>query len=407
MNTAEITIRHNEHITRQPAWQHRLVSRAFAGIKYGHLNIRLNDGTSINVCGQEQGPAANITFHAPASTLLRVWWRGDIGFAESYMAGQWETSDLSQLMYLLSKNLEALEQLDKRSRVQKWLSTLKHWLNSNTLRGSRRNISAHYDLGNDFYSRWLDDSMTYSSALFANTSNLEVAQMHKYDAILDRLDAKPGDHILEIGCGWGAFAEHAARRGFLVTGITLSREQLAYARKRIHTSGLDDRVYLQLMDYRKLEHQFDHIVSIEMIEAVGQQYWQTYFDKLKTCLKPGGNIVIQSITIDESDFDQYSKNPGGFIQQYIFPGGMLPTREHLKTMASNAGLKILDTMNFGQDYATTLAAWHEKFNRQESWLEENGYDQKFRRMWQYYLSFCEGGFRDERIDVVHVHYQHA
>lgn len=406
MTTAEITI--NGSVLDKPpgSWQHRLVSRVFRNIEFGQLNVRLNDDSCVQLSAPNPGPTADITFHTLAQVLFALWWKGDIGFAESYMSGRWDTSDLSQLMYFLSLNLDALEEHDQRSLLQKWLTSLDHWLNSNTPSGSKRNIAAHYDLGNEFYSRWLDRSMTYSSALFQDTYDLEEAQHRKYQRILDRLDTRPGDHILEVGCGWGGFAEFAARRGCLVTGITLSRQQLDYARKRMNTAGLDHRVLLEIMDYRAIDKQYDHIVSIEMVEAVGQKYWNRYFDMLKQSLKPGGNIVIQSITIEEELFEGYKNNPGGFIQRYIFPGGMLPTSRHLGQHAEKAGLKLLDTHEFGEDYATTLSAWHEYFNREEAWLEENGYDDYFRRMWRYYLAFCEAGFRDHRIDVVQMHFGH-
>jgi cyclopropane-fatty-acyl-phospholipid synthase len=406
MTTAEITV--NGSVVDKPprSWQHRIVTRVFHNIEFGQLKIRLNDGSCLQINAPSPGPTADITFHALTPVLFALWWKGDIGFAESYMSGRWDTSDLARLMYFLSLNLDALEEHDQRSLLQKWLTSLDHWLNSNTPSGSKRNIAAHYDLGNEFYSRWLDKSMTYSSALFEDTHDLEEAQHRKYQRILDRLDAKPGDHILEIGCGWGGFAEFAARSGYLVTGITLSRQQLDHARKRINTAGLDHRVFLEIMDYRAIDKQYDHIVSIEMIEAVGQKYWNRYFDMLKQSLKPGGNIVIQSITIKDELFDDYKNNPGGFIQRYIFPGGMLPTSGHLDQQARKAGLKLVDSHAFGEDYATTLAVWHECFNREEVWLEENGYDDYFRRMWRYYLTFCEAGFRDHRIDVVQMHFRH-
>ena len=406
MSTAEITISINQSPFASPGWQHKLVSRVFSRITYGHLTVYLNDGSSIEINGVENGPSADISFRALASTLFKLWWKGDLGFAESYMDRHWDSSDLAQLLYFLSYNLQQLSDLDRRSRLQQWLTASMHRLNANTLKGSKRNIASHYDLGNDFYSRWLDSSMTYSSALFDTSYDMESAQQRKYQRLFDLLDAKPGQHILEIGCGWGGFAEHAARRGCSVTGITLSQQQLEYAKNRIHNAGLDDFVSLELRDYRHLTDQYDHIVSIEMIEAVGQAYWPTYFQTLKQHLRPGGNIALQSITIDESQFDEYVTNPGGFIQRYIFPGGMLPTSTHLHELATEHGLEVMENFAFGEDYATTLAVWHECFNRQEDWLQQNGYDEYFRRMWRYYLAFCEAGFRDGKIDVVHLHLRH-
>jgi cyclopropane-fatty-acyl-phospholipid synthase len=407
MSSGEITNTINQTFHTTRGWQHRLISRRFANITYGQLTIHFKDGTSVRINGSQNGPCADITFHSLTSTLLKIWWKGDLGFAESYLKGQWDSSNLTQLMYFLSRNINSLGALDSRSRLQQWLAGTIHYLNSNTMRGSKRNIAAHYDLGNDFYMRWLDKSMTYSSALFDTSSDIDKAQLRKYERIFELIKPEPGDHILEIGCGWGGFAEYAASRGCLVTGITLSEKQLEFARQRIYTAGLDDRVFLQICDYRELDMQYDHIVSIEMIEAVGQTYWQTYFETLMRSLKPNGNIVIQSITIDEGLFHHYADNPGGFIQRYIFPGGMLPTIEHLERLSQNAGLKTIDRHTFGQDYATTLSIWHERFHQQEEWLEQNGYDNYFRRMWRYYLSFCEAGFRDECIDVAQLHLRHA
>lgn len=406
MSTAEITISIKQPLLTSPDWRHKLISRVFASVKYGNLVVRLDNKTEVLISGSEVGPAADISFHNLSRSLFGIWLKGDIGFAESYMAGQWDSTDLAQLMYFLSINLEALSKLDERSWLNNFMASVAHKLNNNSLSGSKKNIAAHYDLGNNFYSRWLDKSMTYSSAIFDQSYELEKAQYRKYERIFEQLDAAPGDHILEIGCGWGGFAEYAAKHGCYVTGITLSREQLSYAQNRINSAGLADRVQLEIRDYRHLEKQYDHIVSIEMIEAVGKEYWEGYFQTLKKCLKPGGDICIQSITIDESMYDDYEKNPGGFIQRYIFPGGMLPTKTHLKNLGLQQQLETIDTLAFGEDYATTLAAWHECFNREENWLEEHGYDERFRRMWRYYLAFCEGGFRDGRIDVVQWHYRH-
>jgi len=288
-------------------------------------------------------------------------------------------------------------------------SRVQHWLNRNSRRGSRRNIAAHYDLGNDFYRQWLDGTMTYSAALFADANeSLELAQQRKYSRMLSMLDARPGQRILEIGCGWGGFAEYAARQGYRVTGLTLSREQLAYAQRRIDHAGLSELVDFRLCDYRDFDEIVDHIVSIEMFEAVGQDYWRTYFDTLSQRLVPGGRAALQVITIDESQFDQYSANPGGFIQSYIFPGGMLPTKTHLTELGQNAGLSMHDDMYpFGVDYADTLSRWFDAFASRTEWLETRGYDERFRRMWRYYLAFCEAGFRSGDIDVVQVAFQKA
>ena len=280
----------------------------------------------------------------------------------------------------------------------------RHWLNRNSRRGSRRNIAAHYDLGNAFYAQWLDPTMSYSAAVFdpamGSSETLADAQQRKYARIFELIDPAPGETVLEIGCGWGGFAEYAARRGVRVIGLTLSSEQLAYAEARMQRNGLADRVDLRLCDYRDFAGQVDHIVSIEMFEAVGQEYWAGYFETLSRCLRPGGRVALQVITIDEAYFSAYAANPGGFIQTYIFPGGMLPTQAHLRRLGEQAGLCAGAQQGFGIDYADTLAHWHRAFDAKADWLSEHGYDEGFQRMWRYYLAFCEAGFRARLIDVV-------
>jgi cyclopropane-fatty-acyl-phospholipid synthase len=272
----------------------------------------------------------------------------------------------------------------------------------NSLRGSRRNIAFHYDLGNDFYRLWLDPSMTYSAALFDRPDeSLEAAQERKYERMLAQLDASPGQHILEIGCGWGGFACHAASRGYRVTGLTLSREQLEYARKRVAQQGLSDRVELRLQDYRKLNERFDHIVSIEMFEAVGEAYWDTYFDTLRRSLKPGGRASLQVITIDEGRFESYRRR-ADFIQKYIFPGGMLPSVEAFTRHACANGLKLERLDMFGLDYARTLRRWDARVAARSGEIMAQGFDQRFINMWRYYLAYCEAGFRSDRIDLMQV-----
>lgn len=277
---------------------------------------------------------------------------------------------------------------------------LRHGLNRNSRRGSRANIAFHYDLGNDFYRLWLDRSMTYSSAIFADPQEaLAQAQVRKYRRLLDSLEAKPGDHILEIGCGWGGFAELAAREGYRITGLTLSREQLDFARQRIEAAGLSDRVELRLQDYRDLRGQFDHVVSIEMFEAVGEAYWSTYFDTVYRVLRPGGRAALQVITIDERVFDSYRRN-ADFIQLYIFPGGMLPSVSRFNRAAEQAGLRPGEQAFFGRDYAETLRRWHRQVVAHAEVLPALGYDERFLRTWRYYLSYCEAGFATGRTDLM-------
>lgn len=383
----------------QLPWQARRLVRHLAKVRRGSLVVDLH-GRRFTLGGQEAGPAAAIRVHRPGALLRRLFWRGDLGFGEAFVAGDWESADPATLLELMAINLDAFAGSGERHLMTRVLSALQHWRNRNSRSGSRRNIAAHYDLGNDFYREWLDPGMTYSSAVFDGGGTLEQAQQRKYERMLALVAPSPGQHILEIGCGWGGFAEYAARRGYRVTGLTLSREQLAYARQRIAHAGLADRVELRLCDYRDFDEQVDHVVSIEMFEAVGRAYWETYFASLARCLRPGGRVALQVITIDAAQFDDYAANPGGFIQTYIFPGGMLPTEDHLARLGRDSGLEATVTHRYGADYAATLAHWHDTFNACTGWLEAHGYDARFRRMWRYYLAFCEAGFRAGHIDVV-------
>jgi cyclopropane-fatty-acyl-phospholipid synthase len=385
---------------RRLPWHQRRLLEQLARLRRGSLEVCLGDNQPIRLQGAEPGPAAAIRIRRPAALLRRVAWRGDLGFGEAYVAGDWDSEDPARLLELLARNMDALSSSDARSWLVQALVGLRHRLRRNSRRGSRRNIAAHYDLGNEFYAQWLDASMTYSAALFQGDEALEAAQARKYARMLELVDPAPGAHILEIGCGWGGFAEFAARRGFRVTGLTLSAEQLEYARARIARAGLGERVELRLQDYRDFAGEVDHVVSIEMFEAVGRDYWDGYFATLARCLRPGGRAALQVITIDEAQFEHYAANPGGFIQTYVFPGGMLPTRTHLERLATVAGLVPGPQHAFGIDYAETLAHWHRAFLGATDWLEANGYDERFRRLWRYYLAFCEAGFRAGDIDVV-------
>lgn len=381
-------------------WSQQILLKHLARLKFGGLQVRFDDGGECLLEGEQPGPRAQIAVHRPAALVRALVLGGDLGFAEAYMRGDWSSRDLGSLLYLLSVNLEAFAATERRSLPVRLFSRVRHALRRNSRSGSRRNIAAHYDLGNDFYARWLDRSMSYSSAVYDRSFDLEQAQLRKYQLILDSLDAEPGAQILEIGCGWGGFAEYAARRGMFVTGVTLSQEQYDYAARRIEQAGLRGQVDLRLADYRTLQGEYDHVVSIEMFEAVGQAYWSSYFEVVNRCLRPGGRVALQVITIREDLFESYRRDAGGFIQRYIFPGGMLPTEKHLRDLSWAVGLETLALERYGEHYADTLADWADAFNAQTGWLEDNGYDQRFRRMWRYYLAFCEAGFRDGRIDLV-------
>jgi len=330
----------------------------------------------------------------------RVVANGDIGFAEAWMAGEWETDDLSSLLVLLANNIERFRQVFEGSIVGKSINWIRHLARDNSKRGARRNILAHYDLGNRFYETWLDRTMTYSSARFDQTRDLETAQLAKYRALARHLDLKAGDHVLEIGCGWGGFAEVAAAEfGARVTGITISDEQLSYARARMERAGLSGQVDIRRQDYRDVRGQFDKVASIEMFEAVGEKYWPVYFGKIAEVLKPGGRAALQIITIKDDLFDRYRQR-ADFIQRYVFPGGMLASLERLKQETADAGLAWRQAEMFGLSYAQTLAEWAKRFSSRWQDIRGMGFDESFRRLWLFYLSYCEAGFRTGRTDVV-------
>jgi cyclopropane-fatty-acyl-phospholipid synthase len=384
----------------------RFVLKALERFAVGHLTVRLPDG-STRLYGD---PAA-----APAGDLQVTDWRffrrvllnGDIGFAEAYMEGLCDSADLAGLITLLAENEKVLGRMARPNLVHGLLLKLLHRRRDNTRSGARRNIHAHYDLGNEFYRLWLDPSMTYSSALYGGERGkpLEAAQSAKYERILDQIEAKQGDSILEIGCGWGGFAETAARRGMRVTGVTISKEQLHYARERLQRAGLADRVDLQFRDYRDMTGRYDHIVSIEMVEAVGERYWPDYFAALKRHVAPGGSALVQAIVIADDLFDSYRRRPD-FIQTYVFPGGMLLSPKTLREQCKLAGLKIGELYSFGLDYARTLDIWLGRFDRVADQVTRLGFDDRFRRMWRYYLAYCAAGFSTGRTDVLQAHFRH-
>jgi cyclopropane-fatty-acyl-phospholipid synthase len=377
------------------------VLRPLARLGKGTLRVHWHSRTQTLV-GSEGGPDAEIRLHRPWRVAARVASAGDLGVGESYMNGDWDTPNLANLLYLLALNEPSFHTLVDGSWLHRLGALLRHRRNRNSRVGSRRNISYHYDLGNDFYRLWLDPGMTYSAALFGGRDdNLEQAQRSKYRALLDLIDARPGQHILEIGCGWGGFALEAARAGLRVTGITLSKEQLSWAREQAARHGLADRIELRLQDYRDLGQTFDHIVSIEMFEAVGEDYWPAFMKTLRRSLRPGGRAALQVITIDEACFPVYRSRPD-FIQRHIFPGGMLPSPERFGSAARGAGLAVTGRSFHGLDYARTLADWHRRFLHQVDAIRALGYGERFIRMWRYYLAYCEAGFRDGRIDLMQV-----
>ena len=398
---------HDAHTERLPAsagrrgdLAMRLVLAGLSQLRCGQLRVRAANGSARDYRGAGEGPTADLRIHDPARLVRRLT-RGDLGFAEAYMDGAWDTSDLATLLELGALNEDALGRLLRMSGVVRALLGLRHRLRGNTRRGSRRNIAYHYDLGNDFYRLWLDPSMTYSSALFEpGAETLEAAQQAKYRRLVGLLAPVPDDPVLEIGCGWGGFAIEAARStGCRVTGVTLSREQLAWARERVRREGLEDRVELRLQDYREVEGEFDRVASIEMFEAVGESFWPVFFRTVATRLKPGGRAAMQVITIDDEHFEGYRSTPD-FIQRYIFPGGMLPSPSRFAGEVAAAGLEQAETAFFGAHYARTLACWEETVLRERPRITELGFDERFLRMWHYYLAYCQAGFRTGRVDLM-------
>ena len=384
----------------------RFVLKSLAQLSAGRLTVRLPDGT-MHRFGPD-GAERQAEIHVKDWRFFRrVLLDGDIGFAESYIDGLCDSPDLPVLLSLLTDNEKSLGRVTRTNIFHGLMLKLLHRRRDNSREGSKRNIHAHYDLGNEFYGLWLDPTMTYSSALYdgAEGTALEAAQTAKYDRILTQLGARQGDSILEIGCGWGGFAETAARRGMRVTGITISREQLEYAQARLQRAGLSDRVDLQFRDYRDIEGRYDHIVSIEMIEAVGERYWPDYFAALKRHSVPGGSAIVQAIVIADDLFEGYRRHPD-FIQTYVFPGGMLLSPTSLREQCRQAGLKLAEAYSFGLDYARTLETWLGRFDRVADQVSKLGFDERFRRMWRYYLAYCAAGFKTRRTDVLQAHFRH-
>ena len=368
---------------------------------FGRLTVQLPNGETHVLQGKQPGPSGMMTVR-DYRFARRVLAAGDIGFAEGYIAGEWDSPHLAGLLETLVDNYDHIRRLFDGNLIMWVVNWLSHRTNRNSKTGSKKNIHAHYDLGNAFYSQWLDGTMTYSSARFSRDGEvLETAQRKKYAALARMMDLRAGMSVLEIGCGWGGFAEFAAREiGAKVTGITISKEQHDFARQRMFNAGLSDRADIQLIDYRDVQGRFDRVASIEMFEAVGMEYWPAYFGKVHDVLQTGGKAGLQIITIQDDLFDEYNARTD-FIQKYVFPGGMLPSEDRLAPVVSKAGLSWQSVERFGLDYAATLKLWDERF--QASWGEISklsGFDERFRRLWRFYLAYCEAGFRSRRTDVI-------
>ncbi|HEY1633047.1 MAG TPA: cyclopropane-fatty-acyl-phospholipid synthase family protein [Rhizomicrobium sp.] len=385
--------------TIPPPFWGRAVVRAASGIAEGELVLKFANGAERTIHAAHAGARAVLEVARD-----RVWRRmmlgGEIGIAEAFMDGDWTSPDLAAVFEFAARNTERLTGAISGLTPLQWLNMLRHKMSGNTRAGSRRNIAAHYDLGNAFYSQWLDPTMTYSSAVFERKDQpLEEAQRNKWLRLAETLDLRPGIRVLEIGCGWGGFAMFAAREyGVHVTGITLSHEQYAYAKSAVSKAGLSGLIDIQLIDYRDVQGTFDRIASIEMFEAVGEEHWPTFFNVVRERLNPGGIAGLQIITIDEGRFERYRRE-ADFIQLYIFPGGMLPSQTALKQAVVTQGLGFETVRTFALSYAETLRRWRETFDARWPSIQPLGFDERFKRMWDYYLASCEGGFRAGSIDV--------
>lgn len=376
----------------------RMLEPLIAGLRGGRLRIVLPNGRAMISTPDGGGLQAMLVIERWRA-LRRLALRGDVGFAEAYVDGDWTSPDPVAVLRLAARNIERLRGVARGRALLRWVDRLRQFARSNTRRGSRRNIIAHYDLGNDFYRTWLDPTMQYSSALWTeSTQNLEAAQALKLNRIVELLDLGGGESVLEIGCGWGALATHLAEtKSAVVTALTISPSQRAFALGRTAARGCGS-VDFRLQDYRDVSGSFDRVVSIEMLEAVGEARWPRYFQTVAQSLKPDGRAVLQTITIDEAYFEHYRRNPD-FIQKHIFPGGFLPSKPALEAQIDEAGLRVVERQSFGLSYAKTLAEWRSRFLSRWPEVAALGFDDRFRRLWDYYLAYCEAGFAEGTLDV--------
>lgn len=382
------------------------VFNALCQMDAGQLDIYLPDGRVFRAKGRNPGPASDLHIHN-LDSFARLIREGDLGFSDAYLEGWWSTNDLQAFMDLVHMGADTVYDGFPGQGLARAYERFRFWLHRNHRKQARKNISYHYDLGNDFYSLWLDDTMTYSSAKFeTGQESLERAQTAKYASMVDQMGVKPGDHVLEIGCGWGGFAEYAAKeRGLRVTGLTISEEQLKFARNRIERAGLAGQVDLRMQDYRDCEGRFDGIASIEMFEAVGQKYWPTYFDTIRDRLKPDGRATLQIITVADRRWEIYQRGID-FIQKHIFPGGMLPSPGVLRQQVENSGLNVVQSIEFGPSYDQTLRRWHNTFNDRWDQIQSLGFDDRFRKMWNFYLTSCAAAFKTGTCDVTQITIAH-
>jgi len=377
----------------------KIVFNILSKINYGYLEITSFDGNVFKFGNPEDNLKTNLIIKKPNFTYNLVS-GGSIGFAECYMRGEFETNNLSNLIELTARNIKIIYKFSGLLDLPV-INFIKNKIIKNTKNRSKDNIAKHYDLGNDFFSLWLDDTLTYSSAIFENeTKNLAEAQNNKYQKLIDLINPNNGDKVLEIGCGWGGFAEYIGKKyDVKLDCITISQKQFEYTKERIHKCGLNEKVNIEIKDYRDLKGKYNSIASIEMIEAVGQNYLDSYFKTIKGNLSENGKVAIQAITIDDSLFDRY-KNKQDFIQKYIFPGGFLPNKNSINKYVSDNGLTINSYISYADDYANTLAIWKEEFSKKWNLIKNQGFDLTFKRMWEFYLSYCEAGFKSKNIDLI-------
>ncbi|MDC1272396.1 cyclopropane-fatty-acyl-phospholipid synthase family protein [Pelagibacteraceae bacterium] len=377
----------------------KIVFNILSKINFGYLEITSFDGNVFKFGNPEDNLNTNLIIKTPNFTYNLVR-GGSIGFAECYMRGEFETNNLSNLIELTARNIKIIYKFSGLLDLP-IINFIKNKVIKNTKSRSKDNIAKHYDLGNDFFSLWLDDTLTYSSAIFEDeTKNLVEAQNNKYQKLIDLIKPNNGDKVLEIGCGWGGFAEYIGKKyDVKLDCITISQRQFEYTKERIHKCGLNEKVNIEIKDYRDLKGKYNSIASIEMIEAVGQNYLDSYFKTIKGNLSEDGKVAIQAITIDDSLFDRY-KNKQDFIQKYIFPGGFLPNKNSINKYVSDNGLTINSYISYADDYANTLAIWKDEFNKKWNLIKNQGFDLTFKRMWEFYLSYCEAGFKSKNIDLI-------
>ena len=399
----EVTPANKGRLLAGAPFHFRLASNIAERLHYGALVFVLPDGRALRFSGAEATGALGVIEVKDYNFAWRAVFGGGIGFYESYAAGQWDSPDITDVLYVFAKNADYVNEALAASPAYRFFKQIRHKLHRNTREGAKRNVMAHYDLGNSFYEKWLDRSMTYSSAKFNSPGeDLMAAQHNKYESLARSIGLQEGESVLEIGSGWGGFAEFAAKEaGAKVTGLTISPSQYGYAKERIFREGLSERVDFRLQDYRDADGQYDKIASIEMFEAVGKEYWSTYFGKVRDLLKPGGAAGLQIITIADRFFEGYSRSTD-FIQQYVFPGGMLPSPSILRQEIEKAGLVWKNGVAFGQDYARTLSEWRNRFLASWDDIQSMGFDDRFKKLWRYYLSYCEAGFKAATTDVIQV-----